>query len=163
MPVQFRVPRVSLFLMHWHFFLLMVTGFNWRFFVSKEESMLGSNLPRIHLAFVIMGTLIYAFLASVFMFWPYRFGNYMLPKSRRNKLFLGAFLVYFVHVLPCWIVEFSIVWNYGWHTVIQAVSFVYLTVSWIIETLSVWYGYTWHMAGFMNANYGMTRFGRGGL
>ena len=124
--------------------------------------MLGRNLPRFHIAFDVIGLLTYLLVASVLIYWPYRFGAYMLPKTRRNKLMLGAAIIYFFHVLPLWFVEFTIVWNYGWHTLIQSVSFLFLTFSWVVETLGVWYAYMWHMAGFMNKNYGNTKFGRGG-
>lgn len=77
-------------------------------------------------------------------------------------MMFGSVLVYFVHVLPCWIIEFGIVWDSGWHTTLQSLSFMFLTISWIFETLAVWYGYMWHMAGFMQRYYSNTIFGRGG-
>lgn len=161
MVYSLRGPRLSLFLLHWHFVQIFICGFNWRFFVSKEESMLGTNLPRAHVAFNVMGLLAYLFVASVFIYWPYRYGSYMLRKRRRNLLMLGSIIVYFIHVLPCWMIEFSIVWSYGWFTLIQSVSFLFLTISWILETVGVWIAYMWHMAGFMNNNYGKTPFGLG--
>ena len=157
-----RAPRLTLFLLHWHFFQVAICGFNWRFFISQEVSMLGENLTRFHIAFDIIGLLAFLMVSSVFIYWPYRFGAYMLPKTRRNKLMTGLFIIYFLHVLPLWIVEFGIIWNYGWHTLLQSVCFVFLTISWVLETLGVWYGYAWHMAGFFQKNYGNSALGRGG-
>ena len=123
--------------------------------------MLGDNIPRAHAAFNIIGLLAFSFVGSVLMFWPYRYGCYMLPKRRRNKIFAGVAVTYFTHVLPCWMIEFSIVWSYGWFELLQGVSFILLTVTWILETVAVWHAYTWHMAGFMQIHYDNTLFGRG--
>ena len=160
--ITLRSPRVTLLLLHWHFLQILVSGFNWRFFISKEESLLGSTVPRFHIAFCIIGLFVYAFVASVAIYWPYRYGQLMLTKHRRNSLMFGTALVYFLHVLPLWIVEFNILWSYGWITIMQGVAFIFITISWIFETLGVWYAYMWHMSSFLHKNYGNTRFGRGG-
>jgi hypothetical protein len=161
MEWPFRAPRLTMFLLHWHFIQVIVCGFNWRWFISKEESMLGPDLPRFHIAFDVIGLLSFLLVSSVLIYWPYRYGAYMLPKSRRNKMMLGLAIIYFFHVLPLWMVEFSIVWSYGWFVLIQSVSFVFLTISWCVETVGVWYAYIWHMSGFMNRNYGTTVLGIG--
>ena len=157
-----RAPSFTLVLLHWHFLQVIISGFNWRFFISKEESLLGSGTPQAHVAFAVLGLLTFLLFASVLIYWPYRYGNFMLRKNRRNRLMLGSVIVYFIHVLPLWIIEFNIVWNYGWLTLMQGVAFIFLTVSWILETMGVWYAYMWHMSGFMHKNYANTRFGKGG-
>jgi hypothetical protein len=157
----FRAPRLSLLVLFWHPVVNALSAFNWLFFVSDETNLLGSQLSRAHIAFNVIGALTYLLISAVLIFWPYRFGAFMLGKTRRNRLVLGAILVYFTHILPCWMIEFSIVWNYGWFTVVQGTSFILLTMSFIVETLVVWLGYVWQMAGFMQQNYGNTVFGRG--
>jgi hypothetical protein len=152
--ISLRGPNVSLLLLHWHFFQMLVAGFNWRFFVSKEESLLGAATPSLHLAFCVFGLLVFALFASVLIYWPYRYGSFMLDKNKRNRLMIGSALVYFFHVLPLWVIEFDILWSYGWMSEVQGVSFCFLSVSWIIETLGVWYAYIWHMSGYMNKNHG---------
>ena len=159
----FRAPRVTLLLLHWHFMQIIISGFNWRFFISKEESMLGSTLPRFHIGFCVIGLFLYMFVASSIIYWPYRYGQLMLAKHRRNRIMAGTALVYFMHVLPLWIAEFTILWSYGWISLIQGVAFIYTTISWVIESLGVWYAYMWHVSSFLNKNYGDTPFGRGGL
>ncbi len=158
-----RAPSFALFVLQWHFVQIGISGFNWRFFVGNEESLLGVSTPRIHLAFCIIGLLVYLFVASVLIYWPYKYHASMLPKNRRNRLMLGSVLVYFTHVLPIWIIEFGILWTYGWLTLMQGIAFIFITVSWIVETLGVWYGYIWYASGFLQKNYGDTVFGRGGL
>ena len=100
-------------------------------------------------------------IASLLMFWPYRYGQFMLPKTRRNRLSGGIGIAYFTHVVPCWMMEFSVVWTYGWFTTLQGVSFICLTLTWALETVYIWAAYMWFMAGFMNNRYGNTKFGRG--
>ena len=161
--ISYRPPNLALFILQWHFIQIFLSSFNWRFFVSSEESLLGQSVPRIHLAFCIIGLLSYVFVASVLVYWPYKYHSSMLPKNRRNRLMLGSAVVYFTHVLPIWIVEFNILWTFGWLTTMQGVAFVFITISWIVETMGVWYAYMWHMSGFLNKNYGNTVFGRGGM
>jgi hypothetical protein len=161
--ISYRVPRATLVLLHWHFLQIIISGFNWRFFISKETSLLGESIPRIHIAFATIGLILYVFVASVVIYWPYRYGQLMLDKHKRNRLMFGTALVYFLHTLPLWIIEFDIVWSYGWFSVIQGVSFIFTTISWVLETLGVWYAYMWHMSSFMHNNYANTWFGRGGL
>lgn len=158
-----RVPRLSLLILFWHPVVNAISAFNWLFFTSDETNLLGSQLTRAHIAFNVIGALVYLILSAVFIFWPYRFGAFMLGKTRRNRLALGSILVYFSHILPCWMIEFAVVWNHGWFSVLQGTSFVLLTMSFIVETVVVWVSYIWHMAGFMQANYGNTVFGRGTL
>lgn len=161
--ISLRSPQMTLVILHWHFVQIVISGFNWRFFISKEESLIGPTVPRFHIAFCVIGLFVYVFVASVLIYWPYRYGQLMLGKHRRNRLMLGTALVYFLHVLPLWIVEFNILWTYGWIALVQGVAFIFITISWIIETLGVWYAYMWHMSSFINRNYGDTIFGRGGL
>lgn len=156
-----RPPRLSLVLLFWHLIQIFISGFNWLYFLSNETSMIGTNLPRAHIAFNVMGMISYVLLASVFMFWPYRFGSFMLNKTRRNRLVAGCIIVYFIHVMPCWMMEFSVVWTYGWFSVLQGTSFLFLTLTWSLETLFVWLAYAWNMSGFMHNQYANTKFGRG--
>lgn len=161
LPVRF--PRLSLLVLFWHPIVNGLSAFNWLFFVSDETNLLGSQLPRAHIAFNAIGAVVYMMISSVLIFWPYRYGAFMLGKTRRNRLSLGSILVYFAHIMPCWIIEFSIVWNHGWFSVLQGSSFILLTMSFIVETLVVWFAYMWFMAGFMQSSYGNTVFGRGTL
>lgn len=157
----FRLPRFSLFLLVWHAIVLTFTFFNWRYFVSEEESMVENTLPKVHLAFNIVAVLAFVLLGSVLMFWPYRYGAFMLPRNRRNKLLYGVSVSYFSHVLPLWIIELIIIWNYGWFVMIQSISFILLTMTCILETIAVWHFYIWHMSGYIHRTYGGTRFGLG--
>lgn len=161
--ISLRSPQWTLIILHWHFMQILLSGFNWRYFISVEGSLLGESVPRIHLAFCIIGMFIFLLAASVIIYWPYRYGALMLAKHRRNRLMMGTAMIYFLHVLPLWIIEFNILWTYGWLALVQGVAFIFLTISWIIETLGVWYAYMWHMSGFMHKNYANTLFGRGGL
>ena len=156
-----RPPRLSLAILLAHPIAMAVSSFNWLLFTSNETSLLGATLPQAQIAFNAIGSFSFLIIASVLMFWPYRFGSFMLPKSRRNRLLLGTAIVYTFHVLPCWVIEFSIVWNYGWFAIIQAVSFIYLTSLFILESITVWIAYIWHLSGFTQNNYGNTLFGRG--
>jgi hypothetical protein len=88
--ISYRVPRATLVLLHWHFLQIIISGFNWRFFISKETSLLGESIPRIHIAFATIGLILYVFVASVVIYWPYRYGQLMLDKHKRNRLMFGT-------------------------------------------------------------------------
>eukprot|EP00658_Telonema_sp_P-2_P060915 TRINITY_DN49697_c0_g1_i1.p1 TRINITY_DN49697_c0_g1~~TRINITY_DN49697_c0_g1_i1.p1 ORF type:complete len:171 (+),score=25.97 TRINITY_DN49697_c0_g1_i1:335-847(+) len=161
MGFPLRLPRFTLFLMIWHVAIIILCFLNWRFFMSAEESMLSQQLPRIYLGFNIIGVLAYVFAGSLLMFWPYRYGAFMLPKNRRNKLMMGVAVSYFSHILPIWLMEFVVIWNFGWFNLIQGASFVLLTMTWSLETLGVWYMYVWQLSGYLDRHYGRTKFGQG--
>lgn len=158
-----RLPRLSLLVLFWHPIVNALSAFNWLFFTSNEINLLGSQLPRAHIAFNVIGAMVYLVLSSVLVYWPYRYGAFMLGKSRRNRLSLGSILVYFAHILPCWMIEFAVIWNHGWFSILQGASFILLSMSFIVETFVVWFAYMWFMAGFMQVSYGDTVFGRGTL
>ena len=158
-PFELRGVSFPLFLLNIHFVATIFSWFNWRYFIANEESLLGSSQPKLYLAFCIIGTVGFFLIGSLYMFASYRWSSFLREKSRRNRVLSGAAIAYMSHILPLWIMEFGFVWTYGWMTLLQAVHFVFLSMIWIVETLIVWLGYTWHASGLLHEKYGDTMFG----
>lgn len=159
MPFQFRGVSFPVFLLNIHFLATIFSWFNWRYFINEEISLLGEQTARLHLAFCVIGTLGFFLVGSLFMYASYRWAAFLREKSRRNRMLSGAAIAYLTHILPLWIMEFGIVWSYGWMTLLQGVHFVFLSVLWVVETLVVWLAYTWHGSGLLHEKYGNTMFG----
>eukprot|EP00760_Papus_ankaliazontas_P028824 PhM_4_TR4004/c0_g3_i1/m.102906 len=152
--VEFRKPRFTLFLLFWWFAEIWISALCWWFFLSEEEPLLGRSLPRVHIAFNIIGGIVYIFISSVFMFWPYRYGHCMLAKRRRQRISIGVLFVYFFRDSPCWFIELYVLWTHGFVSEIQGISFMLTAITWSIGTLIVWYRYMWTMAKYFQSIYG---------
>jgi hypothetical protein len=159
MPFQLRGVSFPLVLLNVHFVSVIFSWFNWRYFINAEVSLLGDQTPRLYVAFVVIGTIFFFLFGSLYLYASYRWAAFLREKSRRNRVLSGVAIVYLSHVLPLWIMEFGIIWTYGWMSLLQSAHFVFLSVIWILETLTVWLAYTWHGAGLLHEKYGSTMFG----
>ena len=175
-----RRPRFPLLLLQWFFIEVTVTIFNWRYFISHETALVSSATIQAHHAFSILGLIVFLFFVSVLLFWPYRFAIFMRGygtgtdkkfksntsvtvtegrnnagghKQQRNLGLVAATVMFVTHLLPCWIIEAGIVWECGLLTVLQGVSFSFLTVSWGVAFLAVWVAYMWHLSSVMESHH----------
>jgi hypothetical protein len=162
LPFQIRGVSFPLVLLNIHFVATIFSWFNWRYFINQEQSLLGDSTPRLYVAFCVIGTVGFFLIGSLYMYAAYRWAAFLREKSRRNRMLSGAAIAYLSHILPLWIIEFSIIWEYGWMTLLQGAHFVFLSMIWICETLLVWLAYTWHASGFLHQKYGSTMFGAQG-
>ena len=152
--VEFRKPRITLFLLFWYFAEIGVSVLCWWFFYSREQQLLGTIIPNTHIAFNACGGAAYLLISAVFMFWPYRYGHCMLVSKRRDRFTTGIFIVYFLRDLPCWIIEFQVIWKHGFMSEIQGISFIVATITFAFATFVVWFKYTWRMAKYFQEMYG---------
>jgi hypothetical protein len=158
-PFEFRGVSFSLVLLNIHFVAIILSWFNWRYFISAETSLLGTETPKLYVAFCVIGTFGFFLIGSLYMYGSYRWAAFLREKSRRNRLLTGIAVSYITHILPLWIMEFGIVWTYGWMTLLQGTHFVFLSIIWFAETLLVWLSFAWHGAGLLHEKYGDTMFG----
>ena len=141
-----RLPKVQLAALFLYFMQYIIIILNWWWFVSYEVPLFGSALVRAHIAFAVMGSILFILIASPFLFWSYRYSNQMPPKTRRNCFFFAVGVAFLTHDFPLWLMEFWMVWQFGWMHVIQGMSIFLLTFTTLVGLFSVWLGYAWKLS-----------------
>ena len=149
-----RAPPVTLFLIFAYSAQFLLSALNWWWFVSKERALFGASLVDAHLAFVCIGTVVFTFLASPFLFWPYRYGRQMKPRSIRNAIISCIVIVFFTHDFPLWLIEFWMVWQFGWIYEVQGISIILLTITTAWGTFCVWLAYSWKLSKLLQVQFG---------
>ena len=149
-----RAPKLPLLMLFGYFSQFFICGLNWWWFVSYEEALFGTQLVNSHLGFNIVGTISFLVIGSPFLFWPYHYGPQMPPRTRRNCVFLCLAIVYFSHDFPLWLMEFYMVWQYGWINKLQGISLFLLTFTTAFGTFGVWLGYAWKMSKLCHKYFG---------
>ena len=119
-----------------------------------ERALLEDTLVDWHLACNIIGAVLYVFVGSVLMFWPYRYYHQMLDSSRRNRIMAGVYTIFLVRDFPCWLMEFWVLWKYGWISVIQGISVMLATFSFAFGLIMCWLIYTWKIAKILEKQFG---------
>ena len=153
-----RLPKASMLMIFLYFSQFFLVILNWWWFVSLERALFGDALVNAHIAFTVFGTFIFAIFASPFLFWPYRYGKQMPARVRRNCVFLCLVIVFFTHDFPLWLMEFFMVWRYGWIHVLQGVSLLVLTWTTAIGLFGVWLGYTWKVSKLLQRQFGSSNY-----
>lgn len=46
---------------------------------------MGEDLPRTHIAFCIIGMIVWLLIASVYVYWPYRYGAFCFEKVAETR------------------------------------------------------------------------------
>eukprot|EP01059_Diplonema_ambulator_P035212 TRINITY_DN8206_c0_g1_i1.p1 TRINITY_DN8206_c0_g1~~TRINITY_DN8206_c0_g1_i1.p1 ORF type:complete len:187 (+),score=15.08 TRINITY_DN8206_c0_g1_i1:39-599(+) len=157
MPPLIRAPRASLFLLYWYFMECFMSFMAWWWFYNKERSLLGDTLVVWHLVCNIIGATLYVFIGSVLMFWPYRYYHQMLASSRRNRIMAGVYTIFFSRDLPCWFMEFWVLWKYGWIHILQGISVLLTTCSFGFGLIMCWLIYTWKLAKYLEQHFGSSQ------
>jgi hypothetical protein len=150
--MKFHAPKVPLFLLFVYFATHFICFLNWWWFIRARESTFGTNLVQAHIAFCVIGTVIYVGCASPFLFWAYRHCNQMPPNLRRNAIFLCIWINFLLHDFPLWCIEFWIGWEYTlsrFSNILQAVSLTVLSFSTTIGFFGLWLGYAWKVSGLL--------------
>ena len=158
-----KAPKFSMILIYLYFAEYFLVILNWWWFVSLERALFGDSLVNAHIAFTVIGTFIFALIASPFLFWPYRYGSQMPPRNRRNCIFTCLVIVFFSHDFPLWCMEFFMVWRYGWIHVLQGVSMLLLTTTTAIGLFGVWLGYTWKASKLLQRQFGSSNYNFSGV
>jgi hypothetical protein len=157
-----RLAKPHLMFLFLYFSEYFISALNWWWFVSYERVLFGDTLVNAHLAFTIVGCITFAFFGSPFMFLPYRYGNRMSPRERRNASIACVMTVFLLHDFPLWIMEFWMVWQWGWINILQGVSVLLLTFTTAVGFFGVWLGYAWKMSKLLQVYFGSSAFNVGG-
>lgn len=156
-----RLPRAQLVFLFLYFSVYFICVLNWWWFVSFERALFGDNLVNAHLGFNVVGCITFALFASPFMFLPYRYGQQMSPRDRRNSMIACMGAVFLLHDFPLWLMEFWMVWEWGWIHVLQGVSVILLTFTTAFGFFGVWLGYAWKMSKVLQTQFGSAAFNVG--
>ena len=152
--MKVRWPKWQLFLLFLYFSEYFICALNSWWFVSYERALLGNDIVNAHIGFNVVGTISFGILSSPFLFMPYRYGAQMTKRSRRNSSIACMGTVFLLHDWPLWLMEFYIVWQYGWIHVLQGVSISLLTITTTFGFFGVWLGYAWKVARVLQQYYG---------
>jgi len=149
-----RSPQSALFLLYWYFIEIFISFMAWWWFMDRERALIGDTLVDWLVAFNAIGAVVYILIGSVLMFWSYHRMHCLKRSCRRNRLFGGVALVFLFRDLPCFLIEFWIVWKYGWMHILQGISVMLTTFSFSISLLMVWFIWAWKAAKCLELNYG---------
>ncbi len=158
MPSAIQLPPVQLLLLFFYFFEYFIAIVHWWFFVEYESALFGSNVVDAHLAFNIIGSIIFFFLGSPFLFLPYYYKEQTEYKIRRNSTVFAVGLSWLFHDLPLWFIEFWIVWNFGWIHIIQGLSMILVSIAFAVGFFSVWLGFAWKMSKVLQTHFSGSAF-----
>ena len=162
-----RWPKPHLVFLFIYFSEYFICVLNWWWFVSYERALFGDDLVNAHLGFNVIGVVSFAIFASPFMFLPYRYGEQMTTRSKRNSAILCMMTVFLLHDFPLWLMEFWMVWQWGWIHILQGVSIIILTGTTTFGFFGVWLGYAWKVSKLLQTYFGSTSFnvaeGPGGI
>ena len=161
MPSAIQFPPAHLILLFFFFIEYFVAIIHWWFFVNFEQALFGEDIVDVHLAFNIIGSVIFIFFASPFLFMPYYYRDQMEYKIRRNSTVFAVGLSWLFHDLPLWFIEFWIVWNFGWIHLIQGLSLILISLAFAVGFFSVWLGYAWKMSKFLQTQFSGSAFSVG--
>lgn len=157
-----RFPKLPLVLLFIYFMEYWITGMNWWWFVAFERALFGDNIVNAHIAFCVIGSILFVLFASPVLFWAYYFRAQMPPRTRRNCLIFAMSIAMLFHDFPLWLMEFWFVWQFGWIHILQGVSICVLTVTTGFGLFAVWLGYTWKVSKFLQRYYGSASYSLGG-
>eukprot|EP00662_Eupelagonemidae_sp_cell21_P016350 gene16350-57019_t len=61
---------------------------------------------------------------------------------------------WFYDHLPCFLMEFWVVWKYGWIHILQGISVLLTSFSFSMSLLMVWFIWAWKLAKVLEMNFG---------
>eukprot|EP00758_Cryptobia_borreli_P015093 Tbor_TRINITY_DN5988_c1_g1::TRINITY_DN5988_c1_g1_i1::g.19349::m.19349 len=147
-----KFPNITLFLLFYYVSEFLLGVLNYWIFMRREVDLLGQEVLDAHMAFTIIGGSLF-FLTSPLIFWPYKYGAQMPPRNRRNFTFITILVIFAFHDFPIWIIELSVALRYSVNSVVQGVSLVILSICTFWGFLTIWLGYAWKMAKYMQIKF----------
>ena len=158
MPSIIPWPPFHLALLFFYFVEYLIGIVHWWFFVEFESALFGTAVVNAHLAFNIIGSLLFFLVASPFIFMPYYYRDQTEYKVRRNSTVMAMGISWLFHDLPLWFIEFWIMWNFGWIHIIQGLSMILVSISFAVGFFSVWLGFAWKMSKLLQTHFGGSAF-----
>eukprot|EP00744_Colponema_vietnamica_P021423 GILI01030605.1.p1 GENE.GILI01030605.1~~GILI01030605.1.p1 ORF type:complete len:183 (+),score=11.47 GILI01030605.1:97-645(+) len=150
-----RFPSLQLFVLFWQAVSFILTVMTWWWFFKKNRTLFGDSWVDGHFVIQFIGG-VSMFVISPSMYWPYMYGTQMPPSRRRDLMALFIVATFIMHDFPCWIIEFSLAWQYGVIDVLQGISLTVLSVCTFWGFLTTWLYYSWTMARISQKHFGAT-------
>ena len=155
-----RIKDHPIFLMYWYGACSIFSIINYVSWVRFEEDLVGGDVTRAYLAFVLITVMVYLCASGFCFFWAARYCDQETKegiKQRNKRVHQGMLFIYFLSDVPFFILDLYIVYWYGWVDVIQGISFVLKLMSWMVGTFFVWFVYMWKVSKFLHRKTGADR------
>ena len=152
---------MNLVLMYWFATDSFIAIMNWWYCFSAELSDKAPAAANAHMIFALGGALLFFVVASPLLYYPHQYHHRLKqwdkqvnkPNKQRLKgrrawklhTVLGIW-VCFLSTFPRFIIEFHILYNYGWMKILQGASFLVTLITAGSGFLSVWGTYLWRMS-----------------
>eukprot|EP01061_Rhynchopus_euleeides_P047630 TRINITY_DN9651_c0_g1_i1.p1 TRINITY_DN9651_c0_g1~~TRINITY_DN9651_c0_g1_i1.p1 ORF type:complete len:278 (+),score=108.36 TRINITY_DN9651_c0_g1_i1:27-836(+) len=119
-----------------HFLHCLLCLSNYLDWVRHQEETLGLRIVRLYLALTIIAIISYLLCSSVFYMWAWRYASSEDAAKRRRIWGIAINLLFADFPLFC--VEVDIVWNVGFATGLQGLSFIFTCLSFSYSAIRVW-------------------------
>eukprot|EP01012_Entosiphon_sulcatum_P042103 TRINITY_DN56038_c0_g1_i1.p2 TRINITY_DN56038_c0_g1~~TRINITY_DN56038_c0_g1_i1.p2 ORF type:complete len:192 (+),score=48.61 TRINITY_DN56038_c0_g1_i1:69-644(+) len=139
-----KVALVALFMLFWYLAQYAVSLVFYISWLRYQVSLLGNGTIRAHLAFMVIGGMVFATVGAVFLIKVIKYSDDR--KQQKNDMAVGIAFVFFSQSLPLFAIEASIVHYNGFQSIVQTLSFLCMIVSFFLGAGLVWFGYMWNMS-----------------
>jgi hypothetical protein len=153
-----KKPAVHLVVLFYYFISYFLTLLNYWFFLGNERTLIGNDFVQAYLAMNVIGIACMLLLGSPWIFMAYYFGSQLNYRQRRNATVLGLVISFVFHDFALWVMDFYVVWNYGWIHLLQGTSFVLLCVSATVGFFGLWLGYAWKVSKILQQHFSANAF-----
>ena len=119
-----------------HFLHCLLCLSNYLDWVRHQEEQLGLRIVRLYLALTIIAIISFLLFSSVFYMWAWRYASSEDAAKRRRIWGIAINLVFADFPLFC--TEVDIVWNVGFATGLQGLSFIFTCLSFAYSAIRVW-------------------------
>ncbi|RNF26917.1 uncharacterized protein Tco025E_00880 [Trypanosoma conorhini] len=120
-----------------------VNVLNWVFYIQHLGNGVGDALIAAHVAFSVIGCVLFFLFSSPLIYWSYVRASEMAPQTRRNVSCVAVGTCFFFHDLPVGWIELYLVWFHGWRSVLSGVSLFLVWFCFAVGFFRTWIGYTW--------------------
>ncbi|RNF01318.1 hypothetical protein TraAM80_07063 [Trypanosoma rangeli] len=127
---------------------------NWVFYLRYTDDKVDDALIAAHLAFSVIGCILFFLFASPLIYWSYVGASEMMPQTRRNTSCIAVSLCFFFHDLPVGWIELYLVWLHGWRSILSSVSLFIVWLCFAVGFFGSWIGYIWFLSRRLQFYYG---------
>eukprot|EP01064_Diplonema_japonicum_P000245 TRINITY_DN10184_c1_g1_i1.p1 TRINITY_DN10184_c1_g1~~TRINITY_DN10184_c1_g1_i1.p1 ORF type:complete len:282 (+),score=27.75 TRINITY_DN10184_c1_g1_i1:83-928(+) len=127
------ITLLTLVVQFLHCLLCLSNYLDW---VRHQEDKIGLRIVRLYLALTIIAIISFLLISSVFYMWAWRYASSEEAAKRRRIWGIAINLLFADFPLFC--TEVDIVWNAGFSTGLQALSFTFTCISFVYSSFRVW-------------------------
>ena len=132
--------NISIFYILWYFFVTHWAVANYAAWVRFEDALLGdSPNPKLYLAAIIIGTALFWVVTGPMFFYS---GKYKKgPRDGYKWLSIGIVISFLGQDTPMWLLDVSIYYWYGFQSVVQTITLLLRTLSFLLNATISWHIY----------------------